>query len=218
MHSNDQTFTKKSLHSENRPWWHRPWAWAILGALLVLLGYLIGSCGRKPVADVAPDTSQEELLLKAQQGVNDGLQAEIDRLRALLAGDVCTSEPYAPLRDTPTPSETGPGQALPPPENMELPADPGGPKHFSVPTTNATIEPLQAPENLQKPETLAALAEQATVLVLATKGNDGQMGTGFFYAPRSGFDQRACGERLHRFLYHKQEPGQTAPGQSSCLW
>lgn len=169
------------------PWWHRPWVWAILGALLVLAGYLLGSCARDPgegSADMTPDSSQEELLLKAQQGVNDGLQAEIDRLRGLLSGDVCQGVSTEPLYGKPLPPDTGPGQVMPPPENMELPDAPTGPKEFSVPPTDATIEPLKAPENLQKPETIAALAEQATVLVLSISGpEEGQMGTGFFYAP-----------------------------------
>lgn len=167
------------------PWWHKPWVWAILGALLVLFGYLIGSCVRSEPATVsAPDTKQEELLLKAQLGLNDGLQAEIDRLRSLLTGDVCQGPPSEPLYDKPLPPETGPGQAVPPPEGMELPEEPTGPGTFSMPPTDATIEPLNAPDNLQKPETLAALAEQATVLVLSLSGDEGgQMGTGFFYAP-----------------------------------
>ena len=180
---NGQTTPKQP--EEKRPWWHWPWVWAALGALLVFLGYLLGSCGREqPVIPAVPETGyKEELLLKAQQGINDGLQAEIDRLRNLLASDVCQAEPYAPLYNNPVPEETGPGQAAPPPANLELPAAPGGSEHFSAPLSNATIEALQSAEAPQKPQTLAALAEQATVLVLATGENSGQMGTGFFYAP-----------------------------------
>ena len=166
------------------PWQRRPWVWAVLGALLVLIGYLIGSCFREPEPNLTTDASREELLFKAQQGVNDGLQAEIDRLRGLLAGDVCQEEHAAPLYNKPLPESTGPGEVVPQPEEAKPQETPSGPEVFSVPANNATIEPLAAPENLQKPETLAALAEQATVMVLSITGPDeGQMGTGFFYAP-----------------------------------
>ncbi|MBQ4133235.1 MAG: trypsin-like peptidase domain-containing protein [Desulfovibrionaceae bacterium] len=184
---NNEQNTSDTRPEEGRPWWHRPWVWAVAGALLVLLGYLLGSCGRTPVAPSPPPAPNaavdDALLLKAQQGINDGLQAEIDRLRTLLAGDVCLSEPGAPLHSSPLPPETGPGQAVPPSGNMELPPDPGGQQNFFAPASNATIEPLQVSEAPQKPETIAALAEQAVVLVLAAKGNDAQLGTGFFYAP-----------------------------------
>ena len=143
------------------PWQRRPWVWAVLGALLVLIGYLIGSCFREPGPDLTADASREELLFKAQQGVNDGLQAEIDRLRGLLAGDVCQEEHAAPLYNKPLPESTGPGEVVPQPEEAKPQEPPSGPEVFSVPANNATIEPLPAPENLQKPETLAALAEQA---------------------------------------------------------
>ncbi len=176
------------------PWWHRPWVWAILGAILVLLGYFIGSCARtQPEATVTTPPAQEqsniqdELLLKAQQGLNDGLQAEIDRLRGLLAGDVCTSTPFESLGNRALPPDVGPGSVLPPDENSPPPpplpqANDDG-NEFHVPKSNLNITPLTPPANLQKPATLAELAEQGVVLVVATKPEGVGIGTGFFYAP-----------------------------------
>ena len=180
-----------------RPWWHRPWVWAIIGAILVLMGYLIGSCVRTEPAEVvtppaqsqaAPESNrlEEELLLKAQQGLNDGLQAEIDRLRGLLAGDVCSNQQLDPLANRPLPTDVEPGSVLPPDENSPPPPPlpEGDEEHgFSVPKSNLSIEPLTPPPSLQKPATLAKLAEQGVVLVIADKAEGTGIGTGFFYAP-----------------------------------
>ena len=177
-----------------RPWWHGPWVWAILGALLVLLGYSLGSCARTQPEVVAPapqsqeqNKLQEELLLKAQQGLNDGLQAEIDRLRGLLSGDVCTGTPLESLGNRPLPPDVGPGSVLPPDENSPppppLPQAGEDGNEFHVPKSNWNINPLTPPANLQKPATLAELAEQAVVLIVAAKPEGIGIGTGFFYAP-----------------------------------
>ena len=177
-----------------RPWWHRLWVWAILGAILVLLGYLIGSCARtqpevnKTIPPAHEQSNiQEELLLKAQQGLNDGLQAEIDRLRGLLSGDVCTGTPFESLGNRPLPPDVGPGSVLPPDENSPppppLPQANGDGNEFHVPKSNLNITPLTPPANLQKPATIADLAEQAVVLVVVTKPDGVGIGTGFFYAP-----------------------------------
>ena len=57
------------------PWQRRPWVWAVLGALLVLIGYLIGSCFREPGPDLTADASREELESIAL--ANEKIQAEV---------------------------------------------------------------------------------------------------------------------------------------------
>lgn len=185
FNANPQMPNQQPEPQDSAPWWHKPWVWGILGALLILFGYLIGSCVRSDTTSgSAYDTRQEELMLMSQHGLNDGLQSEIDRLRGLLAGDVCVETRTEPLYDKPLPEDTVPGQAAPPPEGAPIPAEPEGPSTYNMPTTNSTVEPLEDSEDMQKPETLAALAEQATVLVLALADeNSASMGTGFFYAP-----------------------------------
>lgn len=219
MNTVDPQNNETSVTPVPAPWWHRPWIWAILGILLVLLGYLIGSCTRTtPVVEVPVPSgyAQDELLLKAQQGINDGLQAEIDRLRGLLAGDVCLGVPSEPLGERPVPPDVAPGSVLPPSEDQPpVPEeDPNMPREFFAPTGNATIEPLTEDPNVQKPATVAELAEQATVLVIVGKKDGLGMGTGFFYAPGLVLTNAHVVNGYEKILFViNKKLGKAVPGQ-----
>ncbi len=161
----------------------RRWPWFLLGVAIALL--LLGAwyAWKKPFSvEEAAAPVVPPAVLDLQQGVNDSLQAEIDRYRAALAGDVC-KEPllpagpdvYSPLVPVPggqsAPQSSGSQSAAPSPSN---PAEPGS-------TAAAEAQPAKAPS------TVAELMEQATVFIVAPVKDGVSMGSGFFFAPNLVF-------------------------------
>ncbi len=147
------------------PWYRRPFFWGILFflLLLVLAAWLVWKqwqVAEQYRASLAAQTAESRKR-------NDALDAFLQKLRLLLKKDPCVIQ-----------RELGSLEAPPGVDPRVLPADPslapsGGPDAFrQLPAAPA-----------RKPESVAELLEQATVLILAQRPEGLSMGSGFFVAP-----------------------------------
>ncbi len=159
----------------------RRWPWFLLGVAIALLLLAAWYAWKRPFA--VEEAAAPPAVLDLQRGVNDSLQAEIDRYRAALAGDVCR-EPLPPAGPdvhsplVPVPAEPAPGQGAP---------------ASAAPTSQA---PAARAQPAKAPTTVAELLEQATVFIVAPVKDGVSMGSGFFFAPNLVFTN-----------YHVLEPG-----------
>jgi hypothetical protein len=171
------------------PWYRTSGFIAFYICLLLALGVLLGWF-LHPIAKVEglPDGVDQSA---AQQGINDSLRAEIQRVEGLLEGDVCSveSEDYMNpvLRSTVPPPRSGAPAGQEPevakgggPESAED-AAPGDP-----PETGEESDPPgkpDAPPAVSR-ATVRESLEQSVVLVFAVFGDGkGGTGTGFFITP-----------------------------------
>jgi S1-C subfamily serine protease len=180
-------------------WWLLP-----AGLLIAILFLALGALLAWRLIDRTPASLTAELLdeertraqIELQRETNRALEAEIERARQALQGNICRPEgPLAPGPIRPG-APTAPGQAPGAPEPSRAPLVPG---REPVPPASVPQPPAPPPAEGQAPTpaparfsgTLAQLLEQATVLIIARAGPGPQgqaprgfgIGTGFFIAP-----------------------------------
>lgn len=138
------------------PPWYRRWGCLLPLILLLLLTCLLAWWLWSRWMGAQRAAARLDNLLEAQEGVNQSLEDQIARLKALLAGDVCAAK---------DPEPPGPARTLLP--------------RGVVPEPPAGAPAVAAPRNL------AELLERSTVLVitLAPDGQDLTLGTAFFITP-----------------------------------
>lgn len=151
------------------PWYRRPFFWGVLFlALLLLLAAWLAwkewQTAEQRRASLAAQTTESRKR-------NDALEAFLQRLRLLLEKDPCVVQ-----------RELG---NLEPPPGLSLPDFPAAPPlaPSSGPDASGQLPTTPAPTPPRKPETVAELLEQATVLILAQRPEGLSMGSGFFVAP-----------------------------------
>ena len=166
----------------------------VAGAILAFILFWFLGFGATPApvvvpATVAPLGGQD--LLQVQEATNQGLKAEIERLKVLLSGDVCANAPTPPSHMPITPLPSTGGQSTP--HSAPSPSAPSQPQGRDAKTTEPSSSPSAAPQYngtivptappFEEPKTVADLLAQSTVFIF-TRTNDGfGFGTGFFVAP-----------------------------------
>jgi serine protease Do len=163
------------------PWYKRPFFWGIVLFLLILayLAWVFWLQWQAAQAMAQRNLNEQQALVTEQQARNEGLAAEIARLKDLLAQEPCVIKEALPTLVLTTPQ----GQRNQP---LQLPpATPQGDKQPATTPPNAQEPAPKAPAQTQaKPHGMAAKLEQATVLILIPSDNGIGMGTGFFVTPQ----------------------------------
>jgi S1-C subfamily serine protease len=171
---NDVTAYPHVIVTEKLPWYQVPPTWAVASAVLVGIGLLIGFFIWPWFSGRSSLTPEMANLLEMQKANNAGLEAEIDRLRQGLKGNVCTStDPYlrglprslplAPLEGGGQVSPQGPGQAARSPDQETQGVSP------------------QQQQALSSPGGLANTLEKSTVFVITDSGT----GSAFFIGAKT---------------------------------
>ncbi len=176
----DQTSSQTAQENSESPraWYMSPWFWGILFFIMVL-ALLAWLFWHQWQAHAARQGEHAALALE-QQGKNTVLEAEIARLKALLAEEPCIIKEHL----------QGQGESLQIPRGdagkENTPSLPPATENTPAPATTAEAPPPHmptAPEQQNTPSTMAQKLEAATVLVLSQEPSGLQMGTGFFIAP-----------------------------------
>lgn len=165
------------------PWYRTSGFIALWVSLLVGAGVLIGWWlhPQPAVVGLPPGTDARA----AQSGMNDSLRTEIDRLRGMLEGNVCSVDAV----DYTEPLLRSPGGALPggPPAasgaDPSAPADPAA--DSAVPPDPAALGQSDQPAKAASGRaTIRDALEQSVVAVLVSHGQAGSgLGSGFFVTP-----------------------------------
>lgn len=165
------------------PWYKRPLFWGIVLFFLILayLGWVFWLQWQAAQAMAQRRLNEQQALVTEQQARNEGLAAEIARLKDLLTQEPCVVKEALPTLVLTTPQ----GQRNQP---LQLPpATPQGDKQPATtpPKAGATEPAPKTPAQAQaNPHSMAAKLEQATVLILIPSDNGIGMGTGFFVTPQ----------------------------------
>ncbi len=177
----DQTASQTAQENSESPraWYMSPWFWGILFFVIVLalLAWLFWHQWQAHTAR----QGQHEASILEQQGQNTALEAEIARLKALLAQEPCIIKEHLQGQEG-EPLQLPRGDA----KTKQSPSLPPASESTPAPATTAEAPPPHVPttpEQQSTPSTMAQKLEAATVLVLSQEPSGLQMGTGFFIAP-----------------------------------
>lgn len=151
------------------PWYRRPFLWGLLFFVLLFLlaAWLVWKewqAAEQRRASLAAQTAESRKR-------NDALEAYLQKLHLLLEKDPCVIQRELGSLEAP------PNPTLPALPAAPLPAPPGGPD------ASGQLPATPSPTSTRKPEAVAELLEQATVLILAQQAQGLSMGSGFFVAP-----------------------------------
>ncbi len=175
-----QDSENSTQEAPKRAWYASPWLWGIL-LFLAVLAVLAWIFWIQWQAHLALATKEEALVLE-QQKQNEGIEAEIARLKALLAEEPCIIKERLPQlgESLQIPKQTSPSSpdVAPPPGATPNPAI-----EKSTPAEAPPPPPTTAPSTAQSASAMAQKLENATVLILSQEPDGLQMGTGFFIAP-----------------------------------
>ncbi len=173
--------SEQETQAPARAWYASPWLWGIL-LFLGIVAVLAWIFWHQWQAHLAL-TEKDAALVLEQQDRNAGLEAELARLKALLAEEPCIIKERLPqlsqegqaLQIPKQGSGIAPGgtTAPPPASNPEV----------EKPTPAEAPPPAAPPAAPQSASAMAQKLENATVLVLSQEPSGLQMGTGFFIAP-----------------------------------
>lgn len=85
------TAPARTASSGAAPWYMRPLAWGVCGALLVAIGLSAGLGIRLAMREPTLALKDAEALLAAQEALNRSLRRQIDSARGAATGNVCTA-------------------------------------------------------------------------------------------------------------------------------
>ena len=166
---------------QRRGFWRSPFPWVIMGMLLglvaaaALLQFFRQAPPPQTVAVTLPEDFQDIQKVRLQ-----GLQAERDRLLALLEKDPCA---LGELLGIP-PQQAKPDAAYGKEPSVPPSGGASAPKAIpSAPAGNGTEKIQPAPAAAATPATVADLMDAATVFIISIREEGVGTGSGFFVAP-----------------------------------